>query len=64
MKNNNNTQLTTIHIDSYLYKQFKIRAVIDDISLKDFVTEALHAYITGSLKVENLGFSIKLTDNN
>ena len=48
MKKTKDTKLTSINIDAHLYKQFKRKAIESDISFKDFVTEALHKFVSSS----------------
>ena len=53
MRIKRNDRLTSISIDEHLYKQFKLKAIEQEVTLKDLVTWAMHTYISGSLDLYN-----------
>ena len=43
-----NTTLTSINLDSHLYKTFKVQSIQDDITLTNFVSTAMHLFYSSS----------------
>ncbi|GJQ43773.1 MAG: hypothetical protein JETCAE03_32710 [Ignavibacteriaceae bacterium] len=46
--------LTSISLDTTLYRQFKKQAIEDNITLTALVTKAINTYLTGSLNEKAL----------
>jgi len=48
MRKKKDSTMTSVNIDSTLYKNFKKQALEDNISLTMLITRAINTYLTGS----------------